>query len=203
MVYLVGLTGGMGSGKSTVSRMLAQRGAVVVDADALAREVVEPGTDGYGAVVARFGDRVVRDDGSLDREALARTVFEDEAARADLNAIVHPRVAQRIVERVAEVSERDPDALVVLDVPLLVEAGQERAYAAVVVVVAPEDTRVERVVRERAMDPGAVRARIAAQASDEERRAVATHVIDNSGDLAELARQVDEVWADLRAEARA
>lgn len=202
-MFVVGLTGGIGSGKSTVARMLAERGAVIIDADALAREVVEPGTDGFAQVVDRFGDEVVAADGSLDREALASIVFDDEHARADLNAIVHPAVGERMAARMAAAEEHDPDGVVVLDIPLLAETGRTDGYAAVVVVVAPEDVRVERLHRDRGMDPSDARARIAAQASDDERRAIATHVIDNGGDLDDLERQVDEIWQGPLAEARA
>ncbi|HEX2028891.1 MAG TPA: dephospho-CoA kinase [Nitriliruptorales bacterium] len=199
-MYLVGLTGGTGSGKTTVGRMLSQRGAVLIDADEIAREVVEPGTPGFQAVVERFGSEVVAADGSLDRERLAAIVFDDERARSDLNAIVHPRVRARIAGRVAEL--HDTDGIVVVDVPLLVETGQADAYRAVIVVTAPEETRVARLVRERGMEADQVRARIAAQANDEERLEVATHVIRNDGDLGELEQQVDEVFADLAAAAR-
>lgn len=200
-MYLVGLTGGTGSGKSTVGRMLSERGAVLIDADAIAREVVEPGTPGFREVVNRFGGEVVAADGALDRERLAAIVFEDERARSDLNAIVHPRVRARISGRVADLA--DTDRIVVVDVPLLVETGQADRYRAVIVVTAPQETRVARLVRERGMEADQVRARIAAQASDEERLEVATHVIDNDGDLGQLERQVDEVFADLAAAAEA
>lgn len=200
-MYLVGLTGGTGSGKSTVGRMLSERGAVLIDADAIAREVVEPGTPGFREVVDRFGSEVVAADGALDRERLAAIIFEDERARSDLNAIVHPRVRARISGRVADLA--DTDRIVVVDVPLLVETGQADRYRAVIVVTAPQETRVARLVRERGMEPDQVRARIAAQATDEERLEVATHVIDNDGDLGQLERQVNEVFADLAAAAEA
>ncbi|MBW3576399.1 MAG: dephospho-CoA kinase, long form [Actinobacteria bacterium] len=199
-MHLVGLTGGLASGKSTVASMFADRGAVVIDADAIAREVVAPGTPGFEQVVERFGDEVVGPDGSLERDRLAAIVFDDGSARADLNAIVHPKVGQRIAELVAE--HADSDRVVVVDVPLLVEVQADRGYRDVVVVTAPEELRVERVVA-RGMDEGDARARIAAQASDAERREVATHVIDNSGDLDQLEAQVDHVWEDLQAAAAA
>lgn len=189
---MVGLTGGVGSGKSTVARLLAERGAVVVDADALAREVVEPGRPGYDAVVARFGSAVVGPDGRLDRPTLAALVFSDPAARADLNAIVHPLVAEETLRRVAGLPQ---DSVVVMDVPLLVEAAR-RGYHTVVVVEAPEETRLERLAA-RGMDPTDARARMAAQASDAERRAVADVVVDNSGPMADLETQVDELWRSL------
>ncbi len=196
---LVGLTGGIGSGKSTVARMLAERGAVVIDADAIAREVVEPGTDGFDEVVERFGDDVLAGDGSLDRDAVAAIVFDDDDARADLNAIVHPRVGEEIGRRLAALNADGHVALAVVDVPLLVESGAAAGYDAVIVVTAPQELRVERLVRDRGMDPDDVRARIAAQASDEERRAVATHVIENDGDLAALEARVEEVHRELTA----
>lgn len=182
--------------------MLADRGAVIIDADELAREVVAPGTDGLREVVDRFGDEVLAADGSLDRDALARIVFDDDTARADLNEIVHPKVGERMAGRIAAAEETDPDAIVVLDIPLLAESGRADGYAAVVVVTAPEDVRVERLAHDRGMDPDDARARIRAQATDDERRAVATHVVDNSGDLDDLRAQVDEVWNDLVTRAR-
>lgn len=204
-MYLVGLTGGIGSGKSTVAGLLAERGAVVIDADRIAREVVEPGTDGLAEIVDRFGEQVLADDGALDRQAVADLVFADDDAREDLNAIIHPRVRQRIAERIGQVAveEGDGNRIVVLDVPLLVEGGAEHGYQDVIVVTAPEDIRVRRLVEERGMDPDDVRARIASQADDEQRLAVATHVIDNSGTLTELEEQVTEVHRELEASAEA
>lgn len=201
-MFLVGLTGGIGSGKSTVAAMLADHGAEVIDADRLAREVVEPGTAGFDEVIERFGDEVVAADGGLDRARLAEIVFADEAARSDLNAIVHPRVGDRIASRLAQFSAED-EGIVVVDVPLLVEVGAERGYTAIVVVTAPEEIRAQRVVDSRGLSPEQARARIRSQASDDERLAVATHVVDNSGDLDALRRQVDAVWHDLVARARA
>jgi dephospho-CoA kinase len=192
-MLLVGLTGGVGSGKSTVARLLAARGAEVVDLDALAREVVEPGRPGYGAVVDRFGPGVVDPDGRLDRAALAGLVFSDPVARADLNAIVHPLVAEEARRRVAAASE---DAVVVMDVPLLVEAARG-GYDVVVVVEAPEEARLERLAA-RGMAPADARSRMTAQATDADRRALADFVLDNSGSPADLERQVDELWRDLQ-----
>lgn len=198
MTLVVGLTGGMGSGKSTVARMLVERGAHVIDADQVAREVVAPGEPALEELRRRFGDDVIGEDGTLDRAALAAVAFADEEQRQALNAITHPRIAERIVERVRSFSAPpgQPD-LIVLDHPLLVETGQAAAMEAVVVVLAPVDVRVQRLAAGRGIDPDDARARIASQADDDQRRAVATHVIDNSGDLARLEAQVERVWADL------
>ncbi|MFN2555271.1 MAG: dephospho-CoA kinase [Nitriliruptorales bacterium] len=204
-LYVVGLTGGIGSGKSTIGRMLAERGATVLEADQLAREVVEPGTEGFREVVERFGEEVVTSQGGLDRQRVATIVFDDEEARQDLNAIIHPRVHARIEARLADLegsSELGADGIVVVDVPLLVEAEGDRPYQSVVVVLAPEEVRIERLVRERDMDRDEVRNRMRAQASDEERLAVATHVVDNSGDLEDLERRVDALYEALSREAR-
>jgi dephospho-CoA kinase len=191
----VGLTGGVGSGKSTVSALLAGHGAVIIDADRIAREVVEPGTSGYDAVVARFGPDVVAADGGLDRPALAAVVFADEGARADLNAIVHPLVGRRSAEVLAAVPD---DAIVVFDVPLLVESGLVAGYDTVVVVETDEATRLARLA-ERGLAEADARARMAAQATDEQRRAVATELIDNSGSREALAGQVGALWQRLQA----
>jgi len=191
-VLSIGLTGGIGSGKSTVSALLAQRGAVIIDADRIAREVVEPGTPGLAAVAAAFGDGVVGPDGGLDRPALAAVVFADPEARARLDAIVHPLVRARAVEVAAAAP---PDAVLVHDIPLLVETGQASRYDLVLVVHADLGTRVARLVA-RGMTEHDARARIAAQATDEQRAAVADVVLDNSGTREELAAQVDRFWAE-------
>lgn len=188
----VALTGGVGSGKSTVAALLAEHGAFVIDADALAREVVEPGTPGFTAVVERFGPNVLA--GSrLDRAALAELVFTDEHARADLNAIVHPLVAERAAELMAAAAR---DAVVVYDVPLLVEAGLAAGFDVVVVVEAPAETRLARLQR-RGLSAEDATGRMAAQASDATRRAVADVVIDNDGSQARLAERVSELWTLL------
>ncbi|MCF6745328.1 dephospho-CoA kinase [Blastococcus sp. KM273128] len=188
----IGLTGGIGSGKSTVSGLLVERGAVLVDADRIAREVLEPGTPGLAAVVGEFGEGVLSADGSLDRAALAAIVFSDDVARRRLDALVHPLVRQRTAELVAAAPD---DAVLVNDVPLLVETGQAGSYDLVVVVEAERETRVARLVA-RGLTEADARARIAAQATDEQRRAVADVVLDNSGTLEQLAAQVDRFWAE-------
>ncbi|MFC5723042.1 dephospho-CoA kinase [Streptomyces gamaensis] len=190
----VGLTGGIGAGKSEVSRLLASHGAVIVDSDRIAREVVEPGTPGLAAVVAEFGPEVLTPEGSLDRPRLGGIVFADPARLAALNAIVHPLVRARSAELEAAAA---PDAVVVHDVPLLAENGLAPLYDLVVVVDATTATRLDRLVRARGMTPEDARARMAAQASREERLAVADIVIDNDGPLAALERRVAEVWEEL------
>jgi len=190
-VLRIGLTGGIGSGKSTVTALLAERGAVVVDADRIAREVVEPGTPGLAQVVEAFGDAVQAPDGSLDRPALAAIVFSDPAARARLDGIVHPLVRARTAELVAAAPE---GSVLVNDVPLLVETGQAGSYDLVLVVEADPETRVARLLH-RGLSEDDARARIAAQASDEQRRAVADVVLDNSGSPEQLAEQVERFWA--------
>ena len=196
----VGLTGGIGAGKSAVSALLAERGAVVIDADKIAREVVEPGTPGLAAVVAEFGEDVLLPSGGLDREKVGRIVFNDPDRLAALNAIVHPLVG----EWMQELMDAAPDdAVVVYDVPLLVENGLASMYDEVVVVDAPEEVQVERLVEHRGMTEEDARARMANQASREERRAVATHVIDNSGTLDDLKAQVDALWETLTERAAA
>ncbi|MGH1562752.1 dephospho-CoA kinase [Mumia sp. DW29H23] len=190
----VGLTGGIGAGKSAVTALLRDRGAVVVDADVLSREVVEPGTPGLAAVVERFGDQVLGPDGRLDRPALGALVFADAAARRDLEGIIHPLVRARAVELEAAAG---PDAVVVHDVPLLVETGQAGRYDVVVVVDAPVDVQIERLVSQRGMTRAEAESRIGAQASRDERLAAADVVIDNTGSLDDLEREVDRLWARL------
>jgi dephospho-CoA kinase len=192
-VLRVGLTGGIGAGKSSVSARLVERGAVLVDADAIAREVVAPGTDGLAEIVAAFGDGVLDVDGALDRPALAAVVFGDDAARGRLNAIVHPRVRSRSAELTAAAPA---DAVVVQDVPLLVEGGMGPAFALVVVVHAPEDERVRRLVSLRGMPEADAWARIAAQADDAARRAAADVWLDNGGSPDGLATAVDRLWEE-------
>ena len=177
-MIVVGLTGGIGSGKSTVSALLAAKGAVILDADAITRELQQPGTPVFDAIVERFGPGVVASDGTLDRPALAAIVFNDPDARKELEAIVHPAVGVRMMERLQEVA--GTDAVVVYDVPLLVESGR-RGYAGVIVVDVDPEIAVERLVTQRGMSEADARARIANQASREDRLAVADQVVDNSG----------------------
>jgi dephospho-CoA kinase len=191
----VGLTGGIAAGKSAVSGVLRDLGAVVIDADQLAREVVAKGTPGLDAVVAEFGEGLLGADGELDRPAMARLVFTDEDARRRLEAIVHPLVFERIVQLEAEAPE---DAVVVHDIPLLAESGRAKTFDAVVVVDAPTELQVDRMVRDRGWTEAEARARIEAQASREERRAIATHVIENTGTLEDLRDRVTEVFEALR-----
>ena len=194
-MLLVGLTGGIGSGKSTVARLLEARGAVIVDADAVARAVVEPGTPALAKLVERFGDDVLAADGSLDRQALADKAFVDAESRTALEDITHPAINEEFLRRITEAPS---DAVVVCDVPLLAESAQARSrgYEVVIVVEAPLDVRLDRL-EDRGVPRDDAERRIAAQASDEERRELATHLIDNSGDLAALEPQIDELWADL------
>lgn len=196
----VGLTGGIGAGKSEVSRRLAAQGAVVIDADAVAREVVAPGTPGLAEVTAAFGPEVLGPDGSLDRTLLGEVVFADAAARGKLNAIIHPRVAQRMTELEQAAGQ---GAIVVHDVPLITENGLASSYDIVVVVDVPPRIQLERLTRHRALTREQAKARIAAQASRDQRLAVAGIVVDNSGSLTELDRQVGELWAELRRHANA
>ncbi|MFN8039387.1 MAG: dephospho-CoA kinase [Acidimicrobiales bacterium] len=191
-MLVIGLTGGIGSGKSTVSAALAERGAAVVDADAITRELQEPGQPVLAAMVERFGDQILRPDGTLDRQAVADVVFVDAEALADLNAIVHPAVGAAIAERLAALSETD--RVVVLDVPLLVESGRDDMAGTIVVDTDPE-VAVERLVAHRGFSEADARARISRQASREDRLAKADFVIDNGGALADLGPQIDRCWA--------
>jgi dephospho-CoA kinase len=191
----VGLTGGLGAGKSTVAALLAEHGAIVIDADAIAREVVRAGTPGFAAVVQRFGPGVVRPDGGLDRARLAEIVFADEQARDDLNAIVHPLVGRRSAELMADAPD---DATVVYDVPLLAENGLADGFDVVVVVEADLATRLRRLA-DRGLPEADARARIAAQATDEQRRAIADEIVRNDGTEQELADRIRDLWQRLHA----
>jgi len=198
-VLRVGLTGGIGSGKSEVARRLAERGAVLIDADVAAREVVVPGSPGLAQIAAAFGEGVLRPDGSLDRERLGATVFADPSLRATLNAIVHPlvRTWMEEAERAAVRAAPPPGPVIVHDVPLLAESRGKAGFDVVIVVDVPPELQVERLVRLRGMAADQARARMAAQASREQRLAVADIVIDNSGSLDDVDRRIAEVWADL------
>jgi len=187
----IGLTGGIGAGKSTVSATFNECGGIIVDGDVIAREVVEPGTEGLAALVDAFGDDILLADGALNRPALAAKAFVDDDQRAKLNGIVHPLVGKRRSEIIAAVSD---DAVVVEDIPLLVETGIAPLFPLVVVVYADVETRVKRLVELRDMPEADARARIAAQAPDEQRRAIADVLLDNSGSEAELVVQARDLW---------
>lgn len=198
-MLLVGLTGGLGAGKSTVGRMLADRGAVVVDADELARRAVAPGSHGNHEILQVFGDEVVAPDGSIDRAVLSRIVFADPEKRRALESITHPEVFRLLAEEAERL--RGTDRVLVFDAPLIVETGFHEACDVVVVVTAPTERQIERVARDRGMDPDEARARIAAQVPPERREAVADVVIRNDGDLRALEDQVDALWERLFREA--
>lgn len=195
-VLRVGLTGGIGAGKSTVAGRLAECGALVIDADRIAREVVEPGTDGLRQIVAAFGPEVLAADGSLDRPTLAGRVFSDDDARATLNGIVHPKIAVRTAELIAAAAD---DAVIVHDVPLLVEGGMAAAYHLVIVVDAPIEERIRRLTASRGMAEADARARVSAQATEEQRRAVADVWLDNGGSQERILPVVDALWTDRAA----
>jgi dephospho-CoA kinase len=198
-MLMVGLTGGIGAGKSTVAALLAAHGAVVVDADAIAREIVEPGMPALAQLVERFGPEILRPDGSLDRPALAALAFVDDETRKELEAITHPAIGAEFLRRVAEAPGH---AVVVHDVPLLVESKRGFEYGAVIVVEAPLETRLDRL-EARGVRRDDARRRIGLQASDEDRRKVATWVVDNAGDLGHLEKQVNEIWSELERRASA
>lgn len=195
----VGLTGGIAAGKSAVARRLAELGAVLIDADAIARAVVEPGTPGLAAIVEAFGEGILSGDGALDRPALGALVFADGKARETLNSIVHPLVRAEAARLRAEAPE---DAVVIQDIPLLVETGQGANFDMVLVVAAPLEERLRRMIQDRGMSEADALARIAAQASDAERAAVADIVIENSGTLEQLRDKVTEIWESLTGGAR-
>ncbi|HEY2693158.1 MAG TPA: dephospho-CoA kinase [Streptosporangiaceae bacterium] len=191
----VGLTGGIGAGKSEVSRRLAVQGAVIIDADAAARDVVAPGTEGLAEIIDAFGPEILLPDGTLDRPRLGDLVFADPSKRATLNAIIHPKVGTRMSELEQAAG---PNAIVVHDVPLIAENGLAGAYDLVIVVDVPPRTQIDRLVKLRGMTRDQAKARIAAQATREQRLSVADIVVDNSGSLTELDRQVGDLWASLR-----
>ena len=193
------LTGGIGSGKSTVAQFFAERGATIIDADAISRELMEPGQRVLAEVIETFGDHLLDDAGRLDRQALADVVFNDDEAREQLNAIVHPAVrAEATRQREAAVAADPDDAVIIQDIPLLVETGQADTYDGVIVIYTDQETRLQRLVETRGMSLEDAKARIAAQATDEQRKAVADWVIDNSGSLEDTEAQVDAVWRQLR-----
>lgn len=198
---VIGLTGGMGAGKSTVARLLAEHGAHVVDADAVAREVVAAGSPALAAIAAEFGDEVLHDDGTLDRAAMAAVVFADEGRLRALEAITHPAIRDRIDDLLREHARGEADEpgerVVVLDHPLLVESGLADELDVVVVVTAPEELRVERLAAGRGVDREDARARMRTQASDDRRLAAATHRVRNDGDEADLAERVAALWGEL------
>jgi dephospho-CoA kinase len=195
---MVGLTGGIGSGKSTVARMLVERGAVVVDADQIAREVVEPGEPALARLVEAFGAEILRPDGSLDRTALAARAFVSDETRKQLEAITHPAIGEEFLRRVAAAPA---DGIVVHDVPLLVESTRGYDYGAVIVVEAPKELRLLRL-EARGVSRADAERRMALQASDEDRRKVATWLVDNGSDLAHLEQRINEIWPELEARAK-
>lgn len=194
---LVALTGGIASGKSTIARRLAERGAIIVDADAVVRDVQQPGSPVLGALAAEFGDDILLADGSLDRAALGGRVFGDPDAIARLNAIVHPAVRIESRQRIADALARGPETIVIYDVPLLVEARANDQWELIVVAHAPAEVRAQRLVDLRGLTPADAAARIASQVPDDVRLAIADVVIDTSGDLADTIAQTDELWATL------
>jgi dephospho-CoA kinase len=200
-VHAIGLTGGIGSGKSTVSALLAAKGAVIIDADAITREVQQPGTEVFHAMVERFGPGIVAPDGGLDRQAVADIVFNDPEALKALNDIVHPAVGAETTRRLLE--QADTDHLVVLDIPLLVESAGQRPVAGVIVVDVDPEVAVRRLVEHRGMQEDDVRARMSRQATRDERLARADLVIDNSGTPEELAARIDALWPEIAALGRA
>lgn len=199
-VYLIGLTGGIASGKSTVARRLVEHGAVHIDADDLARRVVEPGKPAYDAIVAEFGRDVLRHDGTIDRAKLGEVVFSDDAARSRLNAIVHPAVRELSAKLFAKAEAEDPDAVVVYDVPLLVEASVDHPFDLVVVTNAPRRTQVKRLVEERGFDAIQAEARVDAQVDNTSRLAIADVVIDTDGSMAHTMSQTDALWHRVKQE---
>jgi dephospho-CoA kinase len=196
-VYLIGLTGGIASGKSTVARRLVEHGAVHLDADQLARRVVEPGSPALTAIIEQFGSEFLRADGTLDREKLGKHVFRDDAARARLNAIVHPAVRALSARLIAKAEAEDPSAVVVYDVPLLVEASVDHPFDLIVVTNAPRRTQVKRLVEERGLDLLQAEARVDAQVDNTARLAIADVVIDTDGTIAHTMSQADALWGRI------
>jgi dephospho-CoA kinase len=201
-VYLIGLTGGIASGKSTVARRLVEHGAVHLDADQLARRVVEPGSPCLAAIAEEFGPQILRADGTLDRDRLGAIVFRDDDARERLNAIVHPAVRELSRRLIAKAEAENPNAVVVYDVPLLLEAQVDHPFDLIVVTSAPRRTQVKRLVEERGLDPIQAEARVDAQIDDTTRRSVADVVIDTDGSIAHTMSQADALWARIVEERR-
>jgi dephospho-CoA kinase len=197
-MMLIGLTGGIGAGKSTIAKRLAELGAYVVDADVMARLAVDPGTPALAAIEARFGNSVIDDSGYLNRQALGATVFSDERARTDLESIVHPAVHALTTAEFNRIKQDNPDAIIVYDVPLLVEAKNRYDFDRVIAAHAPGEKRIKRLVSLRGMSEDEARKRVAAQASDQERLHVADDVVDTGGTLEHTIDQVDAIWASLR-----
>jgi len=198
-MYLIGLTGGIASGKSTVARRLAEHGAIVIDADIISREVVATGTPALEAIAQEFGSGILGKDGALDRAQLGGIVFGDAEKLEKLNAIVHPAVRRRTAELLATAKAENPDAVIVYDVPLLVEADVAHSYDEVIVTSAPEEVRIQRMLELRGMTEEAARARIASQAPEAKRLAIADVVIDTGGELQHTLDQVDALWARIGA----
>jgi dephospho-CoA kinase len=196
MGSMIGLTGGIGSGKSTVAAMLADRGAVVIDADRVAHEVYLPGTEGHESLVQRFGTEILGEGGVVDRGRLGALVFNDPQALADLNGIIHPLVRQEVARRLIAANEEDPDAVVVIEAALMTETGWTGGAGTVWTVIASPDIAAERLVAVRGMDPNDVQIRIRAQASNEQRRKFATTIIENDASLEDLEATVDAMWRD-------
>lgn len=194
---LIGLTGGIASGKSMIGARLAERGATRIDADQLARDAVDAGSPGLARIRDRFGATVLNEDGSLDRAALGALVFSDPAALAELNGIVHPEVRRLAAEHIARARAADSDAVIVYEIPLLVETGRDDEWDLIVVADAPVEQRVARMLELRGMSEEDARRRIANQASDEERRAIADVIIDTSGTEDHTLAQIDELWEEL------
>ncbi|MEV8254017.1 dephospho-CoA kinase [Rhodoglobus sp. NPDC076762] len=198
-MHLIALTGGIASGKSTVAARWAEHGAVVVDADVLAREVVETGSPTLGAIAERFGEQVLQSDGALDRQELGAQIFGDTEAREALNAITHPAISALAHQRFEQAAEQNPDVFVIYDVPLLVESGQPLAkFDAVVTVEADAELRVQRLITHRGMDRSEAERRVASQATGDQRRAIADFVVDSGDDLERTVARADDVWHQLR-----
>jgi dephospho-CoA kinase len=200
MAVMIGLTGGIGSGKSTVASLLAERGAHVIDADRVAHEVYAPGTEGFDRIVERFGEDVIGEDGAIDRAALGAIVFRDQAALADLNGIVHPLVRGEVAARIAEIVSGDPEAVIVLEAALMTETGWTGGAGRLWAVIAHPDIVAHRLVTMREMEPEEVQRRMAAQATNDARRRSATRVLVNNGSLLDLEAEVQAAWADLQDE---